>query len=133
MLPMVDPVLRRVVVFAHICVVLQLLAQKALLYKLLGILLLVKLLVQFRISVNELTIAPIDWIPLLPQNRFVHLGISSPRGHVQSIALPLGGPCGIICLSRCCRVDAMLRRVFVGCCLHCPDLCLQSPLQILLE
>ena len=61
MLPVVDPVRLRLVVLAHICVVLQLLAQKALFHILLVILLFVRLLVQFRISVKEITIAPILW------------------------------------------------------------------------
>ena len=55
MLPVVDPVLLRFVVFAHTCVVLQLLAQKALFDILLVILLFVRLLVQFRIILLLLT------------------------------------------------------------------------------
>ena len=57
MLPVVDAVLLRFVVFAHICIVLQLLAQKALFHILIEILLTVRRLVQFRISVNKVIIA----------------------------------------------------------------------------
>lgn len=58
MLPVVDPLLLSFVVLAHTYLVMQLLAQKALFRMLLVIRLLVRLTVLFRISVNEITIAP---------------------------------------------------------------------------